>query len=105
MRAMRTFLILAGVLFITASSASPEGKPVTPYGDFCTRCGHYGACKSEMSLEDAENAIAEYYHNKGFRINVEEGKGRFIRANINRGDETVDVIIFDRETGRIRSIY
>lgn len=98
-------LVILAIFFIPASIAFPDGDPVTPYGDFCSRCGKYGSCKSQMSVEDSEKAIAEYYHKKGFRIKIEQGKGRFIRADIKKGREVVDVIIFDRRTGRIRSIY
>jgi hypothetical protein len=107
MKAVKTYILLSVVfaILIPASTAFSEGDPVTPYGDFCPRCGQYGSCKSQMSIEDAEKAIAEYYHKKGFRIKIEQAQGRFIKADIKKGREVVDVIIFDRRTGRIRSIY
>lgn len=80
-------------------------KPVTPYGDFCPHCTKYGVCKTAMSHEDAESAMSEYYQKKGFNVELEKKRGRFIRANIKAKDNVIDVIIFDRQTGRIRSIY
>ena len=85
--------------------AADDETPVTPYGDFCPKCGKYGTCRSQMSLKNAEEAIAEYYHEKGLKIDIENAKGRFIKASVKQNGKVVDVIIFDRKTGRIRSIY
>ncbi len=46
-----------------------------------------------------------YYGKKGLDVEIEKTQGRFIRARIVEGKEVVDEIIFDRRTGRIRSIY
>lgn len=58
-----------------------------------------------MSHEDAKNAMSEYYQKKGLNVELEKKRGRFIRANIKAKNNVIDVIIFDRQTGRIRSIY
>lgn len=97
-----------GAVFILASvsraDAWREKEAVTPYGDFCPRCSQYGNCKSTMSHEDAKEALIDYYHRKGLNVQVENKHGRFIRAKISDQRNVVDVIIFDRRTGRIRSI-
>lgn len=80
-------------------------RPVTPYGDLCPRCNQYGICKSPMSNEDVQKALIDYYDKKGLIVEVEIKRGRFIRAKIKDDEKVVDVIIFDRRTGRIRSIY
>lgn len=85
--------------------AQPKEKPVTPYGDFCPSCSKYGTCRNMMSDEDARSAMFEYYHRRGFDIEVERMDGRFIRAKVKERGRIVDVIIFDRKTGRLRSIY
>jgi hypothetical protein len=82
-----------------------RGKPVTPYGDFCPRCTQYGTCKTIMSHEDAKRAMLDYYQEKGFAVELERKRGRFIRAKIKDQDQVIDIIIFDRRTGRVRSIY
>ena len=33
------------------------------------------------------------------------GKGRFLKIELIKGEDLYDVILFDRKTGRIRSIY
>jgi hypothetical protein len=81
------------------------GQPVTPYGDYCPHCTKYGSCKTIMSNEDAEKAMLNYYQEKGLDVELENKGGRFIRARIKEADRVIDVIIFDRRTGRVRSIY
>lgn len=90
--------------FLEAFSQSQEG-PVTPYGGSCASCGRYGICKAMINTEDAEKAMKDYYNKKGLNIKIENKKGRFIRAIVQEKGKVVDVIIFDRNTGRIRSIY
>lgn len=80
-------------------------KPVTPYGDYCPKCSEYGNCDTLMGHEDAKKAMLDYYHKKELSVEIEKKRGRFIRAKILNDNGVVDVIIFDRQTGRIRSIY
>jgi hypothetical protein len=60
-----------------------------------------------MTHEAAKKAMLNYYHKKGFRVELVRKRGRFIRAKVKEKEKgkVVDVIIFDRRTGRIRSIY
>ncbi len=108
---MMRYKILLIMLFLPFIVAVPEGKAmnhekqVTPYGDYCPRCTQYGTCKSVMSHDDSKKAMIDYYNKKGFAVEIENKKGRFIRAKIMNKNEVVDVIIFDRRSGRIRSIY
>lgn len=90
---------------VSEASAWTHEKPVTPYGDHCPRCTNYGICESPMDHEDARRAMFDYYHKKGLSVEVLNKKGRFIKAKIKDKDNVVDVIIFDRRTGRVRSIY
>jgi hypothetical protein len=102
------FLILVLALFafpLYEVSAERKGNPVTPYGDFCKQCGNYGTCKKPMKPHDAEKAMKDYYSKKGLNVEIERSKGRFLKAKVKDKGKTVDVIIFDRRTGRIRSIY
>lgn len=107
MRYTTALIIVWAVSLVTSSDAFawPQKQPVTPYGDFCPRCTQYGNCKTIMSHEDAKKAMLDYYRKKGLAVELERKKGRFIKAKIKRKNEVVDVIIFDRRTGRIRSIY
>jgi hypothetical protein len=97
--------VVSLLVFIAGSYAQHRETPVTPYGDFCKRCSHYGVCSKMMSVKDSEKAMVEYYNEKGLFIEIKGVQGRFIKAHIKDRREIVDIIIFDRKTGRVRSIY
>jgi hypothetical protein len=92
-------------LLIFEVPAWPQGGTVTPYGDFCPECGKYGTCQTVMTDYDAEKALKDYYSKKGLNVEIEKVEKRFIRAKIREKNRVVDIIILDRGTGRIRSIY
>lgn len=107
---MRYTSVVITALFVFLSPLSEayawrNNMPVTPYGDFCPRCTDYGTCKSTMGHDDARKAMLDYYNEKGLSVEIVNKNGRFIKAKIKEKDKVVDVIIFDRRTGRIRSIY
>jgi hypothetical protein len=104
---MAVFIIILALLSVAwpGAYAWRLGKPVTPYGDFCPHCTKYGSCKTIMSHEDAKKAMKNYYRKKGLNVELENRGERFIRARIKEDDKVIDVIIFDRRTGRVRSIY
>ena len=83
----------------------PENMEVTPYGDYCPLCSPYGACREELRPKEAERAIRAYFKDKGLDVKNIENKGRFVKAEIFRGPRLVDRVIFDKKTGRLRSIY
>ena len=90
------FMVMMAVSF---ALARPPGKPVTPYGDFCDQCTKYGTCKSIMTHEAAKKAMFNYYHKKGFVVELIHKRGRFIKAKVKDKNKVVDVIIFDRRIG------
>ena len=96
-------LITALFLLIGATAHAGEGR-VTPYGDYCRQCATYGVCKSILSLKEALAAIETYYSDKGCKVGRVWYKGRFIVAEIYLNNRLVDRVLFDRKTGRIRSI-
>ena len=88
----------------------PPRKPerrraVTPYGDFCTQCSKYGIGKRPVNIKEAVAALKYYFKTKGLMVKNVKGRGRFLKAEIVRNDKVVDRVLFDRRTGRIRSIY
>lgn len=95
-------IILAG---ISPAMAFHGHDRVTPYGDFCTRVSHYGMHKGTIPLEQAEEALKHYYSEKGLEIEIIQEEERFLKALVKDGDTVVDTVIFDRRTGRLRSIY
>lgn len=86
--------------------AKPERKrSVTPYGDFCTHCSKYGIGRQPVSLKDSLAAMDNYFKAKGLTVKNVKGRGRFLKAEIYRDEMVVDRVLFDRRTGRLRSIY
>ncbi|KKL67868.1 hypothetical protein LCGC14_2130690 [marine sediment metagenome] len=81
-----------------------NGAGVTPYGDFCPRCSNYGVGQHPVSHKVASEALGEYFHAKGLTVKNVHGRGRFLKADIYKDGRLVDRILFDRRTGRIRSI-
>lgn len=84
----------------------PMGHGRPPYGAYCPQKGWYGAKKPVRSPEEAIAILRSYFQDKELIINiVKERRWGFI-AEITRSDGTlVDIVIVDRRTGRIRSIY
>ncbi len=98
-------VILINIALLSDVYAIQQAKDVTPYGDFCPRFTNYGKHREMLSRENSRKALRDYYGAKGLGVYVEAFNGRFIRALIVDKNTVVDKIIFDRKTGRIRSIY
>jgi hypothetical protein len=97
---------VTAVLFLSAASLSAaDDGPVTPYGDHCRDCTIYGTGREPISLPQAVYALKKYYEVRGYEVGILRYKGRFIEAEIYRERKQVDRVVFDRLTGRVRSIY
>lgn len=94
-------VLISLFLFIALSHAQDR----TPYGDYQEWCGAYGVCKHDMSQKDAEIAITRYFSSRGMSVRNVQHRGRFVEAEVYRNSRMMDRIIFDRKTGRIRSVY
>jgi hypothetical protein len=86
-------------------SAGHSKKHITPYGDFCTKTSHYGIHHDVLDNKKAKKALKHYYGSKGLDIEVTDIKGRFLKVLVKDNGKVVDKVIFDRRTGRIRSVY
>jgi hypothetical protein len=88
------------------STKGPRHKRViTPYGDFCPLCTTYGMGRKAVGMNQALEAMTAYFKSKGLDIKNVKGHGRFLKAEVFHQGVLVDKILFDRRTGRIRSIY
>lgn len=116
----KTFAIVAVVLALAVFGLAPAGlafdgkgphhpgavkNGVTPYGDFCPRCTVYGVGYKPVGHAKAVAAMRAYFGKRGYTIGNVRGIGRFMKVDIYHHGVLVDIIIFDRKTGRIRSIY
>ena len=93
-----------------AVPALAEDDAITPYGDFCQCGGRYGAMRNQWGrgpheAHEAMLSMKEYYIQRGMEVREVKARGRFVVADILKEGNVVDRIVFDRRTGRIRSIY
>lgn len=97
-------ITIALVVCYSVGAFAEEAYEETPYGDYCKACS-YGVCQEMLSHESALEAIKGYYREKNAEIGRLHERGRFIEVEIMKGGRQVERIIFDRKTGRMRSIY
>ena len=95
---------IAALFLSISASAHAGGVIVTPYGDYCSKCTTYGTCKAPLPPIEAIAALEQYYMDKGYKVGYVRHKGRFIEAEIYDNHKLVDKVLFDRKTGRIRSV-
>lgn len=105
MKRLLVLLILIGSFFLMVRTAGAFDRIITPYGDYCKECTSYGVCRQVIPVKESISAISKYYRNKGYTVGNIYHKGRFIEADIYKNGKQVDKVLFDRKTGRLRSIY
>lgn len=89
----------------TAYAGEAIEKGVTPYGDYCPSCSNYGVCRKQLKHGEAVAALRAYFNGKGLTVRDIRAGHRFLKADVYRGNRLVDRVIFDKKTGRVRSIY
>lgn len=102
---LKTLALAASLISLTIAVSFAEDRSVTPYGDYCRECTNYGVCRDVLPRADAVHVLVNYFRNRGYRVVSVFHKGRFIEADIFKNERYVDKVVFDRKTGRIRSIY
>ncbi|MGC2063066.1 MAG: hypothetical protein WA610_08805 [Thermodesulfovibrionales bacterium] len=102
---LKTVIVVLLVLLVSAGASQAFPEYVTPYGDYCREYNSYGSCREAVPPLEAMKAMDRYYREKGCRIRTFTPRGRFIEADVYKNDRQVDKVIFDRKTGRLRSVY
>lgn len=79
-----------------------------PYGTYCP-CpdrGWYGERRPVITEKEAVNLIKDFFRDRDVIIGDIRKKRHFFRVEIlNKDRELIDIIVIDRRTGRMRSIY
>lgn len=112
--------IVALVLFLSVSAmplvsaAQPAGMGPGrhghgPYGSFCPRWGGpYGTRAPVQTADEAKQVIETFFSGQGQTISVgkmEERRWYFQAEVLDKSGRTVDLVIVDKRTGRLRSIH
>jgi hypothetical protein len=116
MQNMKNFFLLPIALlsFILLFGPSVQAKDESegeryPHGNYCERerWGMYGERKAVRSPEEAKKVLSEYFSSvQGAKISIIKERKWFFKAEIrDRKDNLIDIVIIDKRSGRIRSIY
>ena len=97
-------ILVAGLMIPVASFTSAGEKPVTPYGDHSKDCTLYGTGNKLLPLSESIHGLKRYYEVRGYAVGILRYRGRFIEAEIYKDGSKVDKVLFDRISGRVRSI-
>lgn len=102
------FILLSSTSY--AQSMSPRWEKCRPtYGGYCCgyRGGWYGAKRLVSTSEEAREILVRFFAPySNLRIGTIREKASFFEAEIiDRNGAMVDLVIVDKRTGRIRSIY
>jgi hypothetical protein len=80
-----------------------------PHGNYCEGrgCGWYGERQAVRTEMEARRILSEYYSShEDLKIGRIRERKWFFKAEIRDKDNNlVDIVIIDKRTGRIRSIY
>ena len=112
---MKNLLLLA--IILTTFVVLPDSQVLAmngwgdgryPYGDYCPgyKKKWYGAKISVKTAEEAKKMLQEYFSKDKVKIGLVTEEKWFFRAEIvDENDTLLDIVIIDKRTGRIRSIY
>jgi len=107
-----TLIFLSAFVYTDTAFSQPphhEWMERAPYGDYCPgpRWGWYGAKETVSTADEAKKILKEYFLPYGDVkiVNIRERRW-FFKADIkDKNNNLLDVVIVDKRTGRIRSIY
>ena len=92
-------MTLCGIAFAEEGAS----RRIVIYGECCG--SPYGICKKQLEVSEAIETVQLYFKERGYDIDVVDVRGRFMRIIVFKNGRPADVVIMDRKTGRIRSIY
>lgn len=79
---------------------------VTPYGAVCPKCSAYGTeTDHPVRPDEAFISVESFFKSQGLFVRHKASEGRFMMFDVMDAEgNVVDKVIFDRKTGRLRSI-
>ncbi|MDA8339670.1 MAG: hypothetical protein M0Z70_10280 [Nitrospiraceae bacterium] len=99
-------LLITAIVLPDSNAQAMNGWWDGPYGDYCPMWGSYGARKPVRTANEAKRILQEYFAPHDVKIGKIKEKEWFFEADIkDKNNNLIDVVIVDKRTGRIRSIY
>ena len=99
-------LLIASIFLPYSYADAMNGWWEGPYGDYCPMWGSYGARKPVRTANEAKRILQEYFAPYDVKVGKIKEKEWFFEADIkDKNNNLIDVVIVDKRTGRIRSIY
>ena len=87
---------------VSATAFAADEK--SPYGS--SEGGKYGEKRAVSSTDEARKVLSEYFSKRNVKVGKIKERQLYFEAEItDKNNEVVDVVIIDKRTGRIRSIY
>lgn len=102
-KVVRNILPIIALLAVAAEGYG--GQHSAPYGDYPEWNSAYGICRVDLGTREAEMAIQKYFASRGFTVRNIRHRERFVEADVYKDRLLFDKILFDKKTGRVRSIY
>ncbi len=75
-----------------------------PYGDFCPKKGFYGERRPVRNPEEALRLVRDYFSGD-IELRLIGERRWFFVIEVRRKGELLDIVILDKRTGRMRSIF
>lgn len=85
-----------------------KGRHMGPYGGYCKgpRWGWYGAHRTVTTVEETRSLLEEFLQETDLLVGEITERDTYFEAEVlNEDKEKVDLLIVDKRTCRIRSIY
>jgi len=112
----RAALVIVIVVGLVASSLTPvyaidhcgTDNCCSPFGSYCkgSEWGWYGARKIVRTADEAEKIIKSFFLPEKVSVANLREKTAFFEAEVRGSNNTViDMVIVDKKSGRLRSIY
>jgi len=107
-------LSIALLSFVVFSGSYAQAKDECqgeryPHGNYCEgkQWGWYGERNAIKSPAEAKKMLSEYFSSvEGVKITIMKERKWFFKAEIrDRKENLIDIVIIDKRSGRIRSIY
>jgi hypothetical protein len=101
-------MILVLTMLVPSAWSMNPMRTRQPYGGYCRgmKWGWYGASRAINNVDEVRSLLEEYLKNSDLTIGEIQDEGPYFKADIKDKDgKKTDILIVDKKSSRIRSIY